>query len=105
MMSTKLNHKRWRRKFNEDCLDRDGYKCVFCDETEGLNVHHITDRHEMPNGGYHTTNGITVCEEHHLECEKYHMEEPCEDQYLPDSLYKKLGTTSEEAYQNCLNLK
>ena len=104
-MSTKQDHKRWRKSFNEGCLERDGYKCVFCNKTENLDVHHITDRHEMPNGGYHITNGITVCNNHHLECEKYHMDEPCEEQYLPCSLYRKIGTTPGDAYLNCKMLK
>ncbi len=70
--STKQLHKKWRREFNSSCLKRDENKCVFCDTTEDLNVHHITDRHEMPNGGYATSNGVTVCETYHHDCEAYH---------------------------------
>jgi hypothetical protein len=64
-------HKKWRAAFNEACLNRDGQKCAICGLTIGthvvdgrslivrLDVHHITDRHEMPNGGYVPENGIT----------------------------------------------
>lgn len=104
-MSTKQDHKRWRKQFNEDCLKRDGNKCVFCNETEDLDVHHITDRHDMPNGGYTITNGITVCQEHHLKCEKW--DEWIVDLvlYKPDNLYMMIGSSYEQALIDCENLK
>lgn len=62
-----------RDKFREICLNRDKNKCVFCDTTENLSVHHILERRLFtePNemGGYHPFNGATVCEYHHIECE------------------------------------
>lgn len=33
----------------------------------------INDRHEMPNGGYAKENGITLCPQHHMAAEKFHM--------------------------------
>lgn len=67
------NKKQIRENFRNDVFKRDKYKCVFCDCVENLDAHHITDRNEMPNGGYTKYNGITVCSEHHLLCEKFHM--------------------------------
>lgn len=104
-MSNKQNHKRWRKEFNEKCRKRDGNKCVFCSETENLDVHHITDRHEMPNGGYAMSNGITVCETHHLLCEDFHQYGECEDGYWPDDLYEKIGSNYDQAVNDCEKLK
>ncbi len=104
MISKKQLHKKWRKEFNESCLKRDGNKCVFCNETEDLDVHHITDRHDMPNGGYATSNGITVCKEHHLKCEEWHSTGSCESGYHPDDLYKIIGTSYDQAYTESLNL-
>ena len=105
-MSTKQDHKRWRKEFREGCFERDGHKCKFCDKTEDLDAHHITDRHDMPNGGYGKKNGITVCDDHHLLCEEYHMNDGiCNPEYHPDELYRKIGTSYDEAYKECENLK
>ncbi len=103
-MSTKQDHKRWRKQFNTDCLERDGNKCVFCDETQELDVHHITDRHDIPNGGYVKKNGITVCGEHHLCCEEFHMNGECKPEFHPDELYIKIGSSFNGAYIDSENL-
>lgn len=106
-MSTKQNHKRWRKKFNEDCLERDKHQCVFCDATENLDVHHITDRHEMPNGGYVLSNGITLCDKHHMMAEEYHMtcSESFFDGMLPSDLYIKIGSSYVQAIIDSKKLK
>lgn len=104
-MSTKQDHKRWRSQFNHDCLERDGHKCVFCDEDVNLNVHHITDRHEIPNGGYVLSNGITVCEHHHLLCEEFHATGHAAIGYHPDDLYAKINSSKSKAYIDSQNLK
>lgn len=65
-----------RDEFREGVFKRDGYRCVFCgkkaEETpEGkLDAHHILERRLWPDGGYYLENGATVCEEHHLQCER-----------------------------------
>ena len=64
-MSTKQNHKRWRKEFNLACLKRDDYGCRVCGRRATmsdftLDVHHIIPRKEMPNGGYVPSNGITL---------------------------------------------
>lgn len=88
-----------RKKFRDDVFHRDSYKCVFCEETENLDAHHITDRSLMPNGGYVKENGISVCQEHHLECEKYHITEGKEwvKGKHPDDLYCIIGSSKETA--------
>jgi len=65
-----------RDSFREGVFARDNFKCVFCGKTaeqtpEGkLDAHHILERRLWPDGGYYLENGATVCEEHHLQCEK-----------------------------------
>lgn len=97
-MSLKQLHKRLRQEFNEICLERDGHMCKFCHETKNLDVHHIIDRHDMPNGGYASANGITVCEYHHLLCE-FRTEG-----YTEDILYRMINTTFDIAYEACEKL-
>jgi hypothetical protein len=65
-----------RDDFREGVFKRDNYKCIFCGKSaaetpEGkLDAHHILERRLWPDGGYYLENGATVCEEHHLECER-----------------------------------
>lgn len=60
-----------RKDFRELCLIRDGHKCLFCDETENLSVHHIIERRLFGSClGQHLDNGATVCELHHMFCER-----------------------------------
>ncbi len=106
-----------RRSFREDVFDRDGYKCKWCgfgpiyESTElTFDAHHVTDRHEMPNGGYVKENGITLCkydenglEENscHMKAEKFHISEGVEweEGMHPDDLYKMIGSSKELAIQ------
>lgn len=104
-MSDKQLHKAWRKEFNNVCLDRDKHKCVFCDETENLDVHHITDRHDMPNGGYVLSNGITLCTHHHILAEEFHRTGEAVEDYHPDDLYKKINSSFELAYADSYMLK
>lgn len=109
-MSTKQDHKRWRKQFNEDCLKRDKYKCKFCDITENLDVHHIVNRHELPNGGYVPSNGITLCENHHMMAEEFHVafinnidKEP--NGFSPSELYDVINSSYGIALSDSENLK
>lgn len=104
-MGVKQLHKKWRKNFNESCLARDNNKCVFCDIKEDLDVHHITDRHEIANGGYVLSNGITLCQEHHLLCEEFHMRGTCQEKFHPDNLYKIINSSYEKAVNDSKNLK
>ena len=58
-----------RDAFREGVFLRDGHKCVFCDKP-AKDAHHILERRLWPDGGYYLENGASVCEEHHLACER-----------------------------------
>lgn len=108
------NKKLIRRKFKEDTFDRDGYCCKWCgngpvyEATDAVfDAHHITDRNEMPNGGYVKENGITLCKYNvdgeedscHMKAEKFHITEGAEweEGMHPDDLYKLIGSSKELA--------
>lgn len=68
-----------RDDFREGVIARDRGKCVFCDkpalDADGRpHAHHIIERRLFQaldeHGGYFIDNGASVCEEHHLECER-----------------------------------
>jgi len=58
-----------RDNFREQVLKRDNYTCVFCNKL-AKNAHHIMERKLFSDGGYYLDNGVSVCEEHHILCEK-----------------------------------
>jgi hypothetical protein len=68
---------------------------------EDLDCHHITDRHELPGGGYVKENGISLCEQCHIKAEKFHIsgKTEWESGFHPDDLYKKIGSSYEKAVQ------
>ena len=88
-----------RQKFNDAVFSRDNYKCKFCDVTENLDAHHITDRGEMSNGGYVKENGITLCEKHHKCAEQFHKSngKSWHENMHPDNLYVLISSSKEEA--------
>ena len=92
-----------RHIFRTEVFTRDKHKCVFCDK-EAVDAHHITDRKEMPNGGYVKENGISLCSEHHRLAEKYH--ESCGktwvDGFHPDELYRKISSSKEISIQKAM---
>lgn len=102
-----LKKKQIRQNFRDAVFCRDGYKCVFCDITENLDAHHITDRNELPNGGYVKENGITLCHKHHEDAEIWHQfnGELYEEGMTPADLYVKIGSTLEEAIEASKRLK
>lgn len=60
-----------RDAFREGTFARDNHKCVFCGEP-AVDAHHILERRLFTGsqaGGYFLSNGASVCEKHHLECE------------------------------------
>lgn len=57
-----------RDEFRNAVLNRDGNKCVFCDE-DAKDAHHIIERRLWSDGGYYLANGASVCELHHIDCE------------------------------------
>ena len=64
-----------RDEFRQQCLERDGHKCVVCTSTEKLSVHHIIERRLFEDGGYYVDNGATLCDPCHIEAEKTDL--PC----------------------------
>lgn len=101
-----LKKKLIRENFRNNVFERDGYKCVFCEITENLDAHHITDRNEIPNGGYVKENGISLCETHHDLVEDWHRYGEVEDaRYHPDYLYKIIGSSKELAFKCASKLK
>ncbi len=105
-----MSKKDTRKSFRNSVFERDDYTCHVCKNkgtVETLDAHHITDRSEMPNGGYVKENGITVCKEDcHFKVEKFHIFEgkEWEDGLHPDDLYKMVGSSKEEAIAKSLLL-
>lgn len=94
-----------RNEFREAVFERDKYECVFCDRT-AVDAHHILERRLFTGdqaGGYFISNGASVCEYHHLECEKTlisveDVREACgitkpviPDHFYDDHIYDKWG--------------
>lgn len=104
-----------RRNFRDNTFDRDDYCCKLCgngpvyEAPESVfDAHHITDRSEMPNGGYVKENGITLCKYNqeglekdscHMKAEKFHITEGIEWEpgMHPNDLYKLIGSSKEAA--------
>ena len=93
-----------RNQFVAECLQRDGFACRTCgfkpnksEVEQALAVHHITDRKEMPNGGYVPENGITLCKECHWKAEQYHAVGEALEGWHPDDLYSKIHSSKEKA--------
>lgn len=96
-----------RQNFRDSVFKRDGHKCVFCDITENLDAHHITDRNEMPNGGYVKENGISLCPLHHEEAEVFHVTNGIKwvEGMHPNDLYVKINSSLEDAVKASNKLK
>jgi predicted restriction endonuclease len=107
MESNKQKFKRLRTAFREAVFARDKHKCVFCNVVVDLDAHHITDRHLMPNDGYTSYNGITLCTEHHLMAEEFHISEGKNwfPGFHPDTLYKIIGSSYGKALEESRKLK
>ncbi len=90
--------KQIRKTFRDEVFQRDKCSCRMCgaefhsNTEEFLDAHHITDRTEMPNGGYVKENGISLCkDECHLKAEMQ------EEGYTPNELYLLIGSSFEDA--------
>lgn len=61
-----------REEFKKQVFTRDNDKCIFCDK-DAVDAHHIFDRklytEDQEKGGYYISNGVSVCEFHHMRCE------------------------------------
>jgi len=100
------NKKQIRINFRTVVFERDHNKCVFCGK-DAVDAHHITDRNDecFINGGYVLENGISLCEEHHLICERFHISEGEEWHYgyHPDDLYKRINSSKKLAIKKDLD--
>jgi 5-methylcytosine-specific restriction endonuclease McrA len=97
-----------RKKFRTDVFTRDGNHCKCCpSKSTDLDAHHITDRNDMPFGGYVLENGITLCKECHIKSEKYHQTEGREFVigYHPDDLYKLINSSKGKSVVKSQQLK
>jgi hypothetical protein len=103
-----------RNKFRTVCLDRDKDACRMCghkaksreEALEIFDVHHITDRSLMPEGGYVLENGITLCKDPcHIKAEIYHSTGTAVEGYSPEDLYKLINSNLEEAIKSSKKLK
>lgn len=105
--------KQVRQQFRDRVFARDSYGCVVCgrqfEEAKALlelDAHHITNRREMPNGGYVPKNGVSLCKKGTPSCHekaeawlRNNHGPPC---YSPQALYDKIGSSYEKAYQASL---
>lgn len=91
--------KKTREAFRAAVFSRDGNKCRVCGATGKLDAHHITDRNEMPNGGYVQENGISLCEPCHEKAEVWHSsgKTKSEEGFKPEDLYSLIGSSYEKA--------
>lgn len=105
-MSTKQLHKEWRKQFREGVFERDGHKCKICGSIGILDAHHITDRHDLPNGGYVLSNGISLCEPCHIKAGEHHIThgKTWPEGFHPNDLYARINSSLEKAYKDSSNL-
>lgn len=61
-----------RDKFREAVFKRDNYKCVVC-KKPAIDAHHIIERRLFSCFGYHISNGVSLCSEHHIISEQTHI--------------------------------
>jgi predicted restriction endonuclease len=99
-----LNKKQVRSLFRDVCYKRDGFRCATCGvkssqekAQQELDVHHVTNRKEMPNGGYVKENGISLCSSCHEKAEVFHSTGVAVEGYSPEDLYKKINSSYEKA--------
>lgn len=93
--------KQVRHNFRAAVFERDKYTCRVCGNDEfsfdTFDAHHISNRNEMPNGGYVIENGITVCSDCHLKAEMTMNSGAYYPSYSPDDLYRLIGSSKEIA--------
>lgn len=71
-----------RKEFKAKVFERDNYKCIICGKP-AVDAHHIMDRKLWKDGGYYLENGVSVCAEHHWDCET--------SKITPDELRSSIG--------------
>ena len=97
--------KRIREQFRTSVFKRDKNRCRVCSNSTGpLDAHHITDRNEMPHGGYVKENGIALCPECHEKAEVYHSTGKALPGWSPDDLYRLISSSHAMATRACRRL-
>lgn len=92
-----------RAAFRSAVFSRDQHKCRVCGAAPPevvLDAHHVTDRNDLPNGGYVVENGISVCGPCHEKAEDYHRGLPPESldpKFSAEELYRLIGSSYEKA--------
>ncbi len=88
-----------RSRFRSAVFSRDGDRCRVCGvpDTGSHDAHHITDRSQMPFGGYVAENGICLCPPCHAKAEQYHSTGVPAPGYSPDELYRLVGSSYDQA--------
>lgn len=93
--------KQVREAFRQVVFARDKNRCRKCGRADvRLDAHHITDRHELPNGGYVQENGISLCDQPdgcHFKAEEFHRTGTALPGYSPDELYALIGSSRAKA--------
>lgn len=116
LLRATMGKKEIRSAFRKAVLKRDGFRCVWCNVpgkcrqtgeyegnvnpatvTEVLDAHHITDRNEMPNGGYVVENGASLCSVCHENAEQFHSTGVAVPGFAPDDLYQIINSCHEKA--------
>lgn len=107
-----MGKKNIRETFRTEVFKRDKNTCLVCGKKhiniQDLDAHHITDRSEMPNGGYVKENGISVCKiDCHFKVEKFHIYEgeEWEPNLHPNDLYKLIHSSKELAIKKSEELQ
>lgn len=92
--------KQVRKQFRDSVYARDHYTCVACGfqsspekAEEELDAHHITNRNDMPNGGYVAENGASLCKLGNPSCH----ERAESGEITAAELYQKIGSSYELA--------
>lgn len=109
------NKKSIREDFRNAVFKRDRYVCAMCghkpESADRLDAHHITDRTQMPFGGYCAANGISLCTDRcvnsdcHRKAEHLHATGIEFLGYTPDDLYAKIKSSYRIAYAESLKLE
>jgi hypothetical protein len=90
-----------RKNFRVSVFKRDYNRCAVCMTSTNITAHHITDRNDIPNGGYVKENGISLCEVCHILAEQFHISdgEHWEPGFHPDDLYSIVDSSKELAFK------
>lgn len=83
-----------RQRFRDSVFKRDKDKCKTCG-LKAVDAHHITNRNDIPNGGYVKENGISLCADCHIKAE----EDDPEPGFTADELYELIGSSEEKAFR------